>query len=120
MMPDLLGTIIGLCLVCIAALDPGLFDAHRLLLGVAGAALVALGVWSGRTDYLKWPGATVIVAGVALLVAVITGFAFQSTQTTFWVGFWSGNAAGVVSLWSLLYRGPKSPALAPRADVQSS
>lgn len=118
MIPDLLSTLIGLCLVCIAVLDPGLLDGHGALLGVAGAVLVALGVWANRVDYLKWPGATVVVAGVALLVAVISGLASQSPETTFWVAFWSGNAAGVVSLWSALYRGPKPSTLTPRADVR--
>jgi len=107
MMPDLLSTLIGLCLVCTAVLDPGLLDGRGALL-VAGAVLAALGVWATRVDYLKWPGATVVVAGVALLAAPISGLAAQSPQTTFWVAFWSGNAAGVVSLWSALYRGPKS------------
>lgn len=113
MMHDLLSTLIGLCLVCIAVLDPGLLEGHGALPGAAGALLIALGLWANRVDYLKWPGATVIVAGVALLLAVVSGLASQSPQTTFWVAFWSGNAAGVVSLWSALYRGPREAAPGP-------
>ena len=113
MIQDLLSTLIGLCLVCSAVLDPGLLESHGALLGVAGAALVALGVSASRVDYLKWPGATVIVAGLALLVMVISRLAPQSPQMTFWVAFWSANAAGVVSLWSALYRGPKKSPVPP-------
>jgi len=120
MLPDLLSTIIGLCLVCIAVLDPGLLYGHGAILGVAGAVLIALGVWARRVDFLKWPGVTVIVAGTALLAVVMSGLAAQSQPVTFWIAFWSGNAAGVVSLWSALYRGPRESALAPSAEAQHS
>ena len=91
MVPDLLSTIIALSLVCIAVLEPSLFDGNVALLGIAGALLVALGVWANRVDYLKWPGATVAVAGLALLAAVILGRASHSPQTTFWVIFWANR-----------------------------
>jgi hypothetical protein len=111
MLPDLLSTLIGLCLVCIAVLDADLLYAHGTALGVAGAVLIALGIWAKRADYLKWPGVTVIVAGVVLLAAAASGLAAQSHPVTFWLAFWSGNAAGVVSLWSTLYRGPRESTL---------
>ncbi len=120
MLPDLLSTLIGLCLVCIAVLDPDLLYAHSAALGVAGAVLIALGVWARRVDYLKWPAVTVIVAGIVLLAVVISGAAAQSQPVTFWLAFWSGNAAGVVSLWSALYRGPRESALTPPAPARPS
>lgn len=113
MIPDLLSTLIGLCLVCFGVLDPELLNRHGAMLGVIALVLIALGAWATRADYLKWPGAAVIAAGLALAVAVISGLAFRSPESTFWVAFWSGNVAGVVSLWSALYRGPKEAALRP-------
>lgn len=110
MLPDLLSTLIGVCLVCFAVLDLGALEAHGGILALSGAMLAALGFWANRIDYLKWPGATIIVAGVALLLLVVSGLATASSETAFWVVLWSGNAAGVVALWSALYRGPKAPA----------
>ena len=107
MIQDLLGTLIAICLVCIAVLDPGILKAHGAILAASGVALAALGVWAGRADYLKWPGTTVATVGVAILLLVLSGLAAHSSQWLFWVVFWSGNAAGVTSLWSALYRGPK-------------
>ncbi len=113
MIPDLLSTLIGLCLVCFAVLDPELLNRHGPILGATALVLIALGAWKAQADYLKWPGAAVIAAGLALAVAVISGLALQSPESTFWVAFWSGTVAGVVSLWSVLYRGPKESALEP-------
>ena len=107
MVQDLLGTLIAICLVCLAVLDPGFLEAHGAILAASGVALAALGVWAGRADYLKWPGATVLTAGVAIVLLVLSGLAARSSEWLFWVVFWSGNTAGVTSLWSALYRGPK-------------
>ncbi|HUO06483.1 MAG TPA: hypothetical protein VMU16_14890 [Candidatus Binataceae bacterium] len=77
------------------------------MLTASGAVLAALGFWACRADYLKWPGATVVSAGIAIVLLVLSGLAARSSEWLFWVVFWSGNAAGVTSLWSALYRGPK-------------
>jgi hypothetical protein len=110
MIPDVLSTLIALCLVCIAVLDGGLLVMHRWMLAVIGAVLVGLGVWAMRVDYLKWPGAAVTFVGIAIVLLVVSGVAAASSETVFWVVFWSGNAAGVPSLWSALYRGPAASA----------
>ncbi len=105
MLPDVLNTVIAIGLVCCAVLDLDAIRAHGLLLALAGGAMAALGVWATRSDYLKWPGATSALAGFALLAMVVAGFA-SSAEVSFWVALWSGTAAGIVSLWSALYRGP--------------
>lgn len=105
MIPAVLSTLIAACLVCIAALDASLL-VHRAMLAGIGAGLVGLGAWAIRINYLKWPGAIVILVGIAIVVLVGSGLAAASSETTFWVVFWGGNAAGVPSLWSALYRGP--------------
>ena len=109
MTPDLLSALIGLTLVCLAVLEAPLLQTHAPILALAGLILAALGAWANQVDYLKWPGVTIIVAGVALVIASVSGFAVTSSETNFWVVFWSGNAAGVVALWSALYRGAPSP-----------
>jgi len=105
MAPNLLSTILALCLVCSAVLDGAILEAHSWLPALGGAALVALGFWANRVDYLKWAGITVILAGTAILLFVLSGVAAKSSEMAFWAIFWSANAAGVVSLWSALYRG---------------
>ena len=60
---------------------------------------------------VRLPGAIVILVGIAIVVLVGSGLAAASSETTFWVVFWGGNAAGVPSLWSALYRGPAGLAL---------
>jgi hypothetical protein len=107
MLPDLLSTLIGICLVCSTVLEPGLLEAHGWIVALSGAALAALGFWAHRVDYLKWPGATVVAAGLAIVLLVVSGVAARSPETAFWVIFWSANSAGLVALWSALYRGPK-------------
>ena len=109
MTPDLLSALMGLTLVCLAVLDAPLLQEHAPVLALAGLILGALGAWAYQADYLKWPAVTIIVAGAALLIASLTGVAVTSSETNFWVVFWSGNAAGVVALWSALYRGAPSP-----------
>lgn len=106
MIPDLLSTLIALCLVSFAVLDLDALTAHAGIVAVGAAALIVLGVWATRTNYLKWAGATVVVAGAAILLLVISGLASASSEWAFWGVFWSANAAGVVSLWSAFYRGP--------------
>jgi len=105
MVPNLLSTILALCLVRFAVLDGAAFEAHPSLPAIAGAVFVALGFWANRVDYLKWAGIVVVLAGAAILLVVLSGIAARSSETAFWVIFWSGNVAGVVSLWSVLYRG---------------
>jgi hypothetical protein len=105
MVPNLLSTILALTLVCSAVLDGPAFEVHPWVPAIAGAVSVALGFWANRVDYLKWAGIAVVLAGAAILVLVLSGLAARSSETEFWVIFWSANVAGVVSLWSALYRG---------------
>jgi len=106
MLPDLLSTLIALVLVCTAVLDAQMLESHGWLLALSGAALAALGTWAYRVDYLKWPGVMIIVAGGAIVILVLSRLSANSSETTFWVVFWSANAAGLVSLWSAFYRAP--------------
>ena len=106
MVPNLVNTLIALCLVCSAVLDAGVLQAHAWIPALGGGALVVLGFWANRIDYLKWAGVTAILTGAAILLLIVSGLAAESSEATFWTIFWSANAAGVVSLWSALYRGP--------------
>ncbi len=108
MIPDLISTLIAIVLVCVTVLDQPLLDSQRGPLLVAGIALLVLGAIANRVDYLKWPGVTVAAAGVAILVLTASGLSSASSETAFWVVFWSGNIAGLMSLWSALYRGPRA------------
>jgi len=105
MIPDLISTLIAIVLVCVAVLDKPLLDSQPGLLLVAGIALAVLGAVANRVDYLKWPGVAVAGAGVAIAVLIASGLSSASSEAAFWVVFWSGSIAGVLSLWSALYRG---------------
>jgi len=108
MVPDLLSTLIAIALVCVAVLDKPLLDSQHALLVIAGIALVVLGAVANRVDYLKWPGVTVAAAGVGIVVLIASGLSSASSETAFWVVFWCGNIAGLMSLWSAFYRGPQA------------
>ena len=108
MIPDLISTLIAIVLVCATVLDQPLLDSQHGLLLVAGIALAVLGVLANRADYLKWPGIAIAVAGIAILVLIASGLSSASSETAFWVVFWSANIAGLISLWSALYRGPRA------------
>ena len=104
MVASLLNTLLGLWLVYAAVLDLALLEGSAWPLALAALALVALGLWAYSSDYLKWPGITNAVVGVVLLVLLLSGARVLSHALTFWAAFWSGNIAGVLSLWSVLYR----------------
>lgn len=106
MLPDVLNTVIAIGLVCCAVLDLDFVQAHGLWLALVGGAMTALGFLAYRADYLKWAGATSALAGIAVVAIVVTGFDSSSPNVVFWVALWAGTAAGIVSLWSALYRGP--------------
>ncbi len=108
MIPDLISTLIAIVLVCVTVLDPSLVNSQHGLLLVAGIALAVLGAIANRVDYLEWPSVTVAAAGVTILVLTASGLSSASSETAFWVVFWSGNIAGLMSLWSALYRGPRA------------
>ena len=106
MLPELLSTLIALSLVGFALLDLQALTAHAGLVALGAIAFIVLGAWASRADYLKWPGATIVVAGLVILMMVISGLARTSAEWAFWLVFWSAAAAGVVALWSAFYRGP--------------
>lgn len=108
MIPDLVSTLIAIVLVCAIVLDQPMLASQHGLLFVAGIALAVLGFVANRVDYLKWPGVAVAAAGIAILMLSVSGLSSASSQTTFWVVFWSANIAGLMSLWSALYRGPRA------------
>ncbi len=107
MIHNALSTLIALLLACSAVLDIELLDTHRGGVALCGAALVALGVWATRRDYLQWPGVAVLIAGLAIVLLILSGLAARSSEWLFWGVFWSATGGGVLSLWSLLYRGPE-------------
>lgn len=108
MIPDLLSTLIAIMLVCSAVLDQPMMESHHGLLILAGVALVVLGAIANRVDYLKWPGIAIATAGLAVIILIASGIAAASTETAFWVVFWSGNIAGLMALWSVFYREPEA------------
>lgn len=108
MIPDLVSTLVAIVLVCTVVLDQPLLNSQHALLPVAAVALVVLGAIANRVDYLKWPGIAVVCSGFAILLLIVSGLSAASSQTAFWVVFWSGIIAGVMSLWSALYRGPRA------------
>ena len=113
MIPDLIATLIAIALVCTAVLDRPLLDSQHWLLVIAGFALAVLGVIAHRLDYLKWPGVAIAASGMAIVILIVSGLSSASSEMMFWVVFWSGNIVGVMSVWSALYRGPRTSAEAP-------
>ncbi len=109
MVPDLISTLIAIVLVCVAVLDKPLLDSQHALLVIAGVALAVLGAIANRVDYLKWPGVAIAAAGVGIVLLIASGLSSASSETAFWVVFWCGNIAGLMSLWSAFYRGPRAP-----------
>lgn len=120
MIASALSTLLGLWLVYAAVLNPGLLQASPWTLALSAIALVVLGLWATASDYLKWPGITVVATGVGLLVLVLSGARTLSHELTFWVTFWIGTIVGVLSLWSVFYRGESAESLDPGAPGESA
>jgi hypothetical protein len=108
MVPDLISTLIAIVLVCVAVLDRPALDSQHTLLVIAGIALGVLGTIANRVDYRKWPGLTAAAAGLAMVVLIVSGISSASSEASFWIVFWCGNIAGLMSLWSAFYRGPRA------------
>ncbi len=118
MVPNLLEGLLGLWLVWVAVLDPALVDSHGWVIALSAIVLVLLGLAAFRIDYLKWPAVTDVVLGLVLLVLYFGTSIVSSGTLTFWMLFWSGCIAGIVSLWSVFYRqGPEAMA---SGDTQSN
>lgn len=105
MIASALNTLLGLWLVYAAVLDPGVIENGPWVLGVSALALTALGTWACTNDYLKWPAITGIVVGAGLLILAFSGLHTLFPSLTFWATFWGGAVVGVLSLWSVFYRG---------------
>ncbi len=119
MAASLLNTLLGLWLVYAAVLDPAVLHNRASLLAASAAALLVLGFWAYRVDYLKWPGITDVVVGLLLLLVLLLSRAFGTSDVlVFWVVFWSGCIAGVVSLWSVFYRSGSPPEASESAAAQ--
>jgi hypothetical protein len=116
MLPDLLSTLIAIVLVCVAVLDRPALDSQHALLVIAGIALAILGALAKRVDYLEWPGITIAAAGLVLVLLIISPLSTASSEASFWVVFWCGNIAGLMSLWSAFYRGPRPSTETPEAS----
>ena len=104
MVPSLLEGLLGLWLVWVAVLDPLLVDSHPWVIALSATLLVLLGLTAYRIDYLKWPAVTDVVLGIVLLILYFGTSIVSSGTFTFWMLFWSGCIAGIVSLWSVFYR----------------
>ena len=104
MIPSLLEGLLGLWLVWVAVLDPGLVDSHGWIVALSAIVLLLLGLAAFRIDYLKWPAVTDVVLGLVLLILYFGTSIVSSGTLTFWMLFWSGCIVGIVSLWSVFYR----------------
>ncbi len=118
MVPSLLEGLLGLWLVWIAVLDPALEVAHGSAVVVPCLAMIVLGVWTFRIDYLKWPSVTDIVLGATLGTLFIVDRIMGVDALTFWFLVWGGCVAGIVSLWSAFYR--QGPEAIISGDTQSN
>lgn len=108
MLPSVLEGLLGLWLVWLAVLDPALVNSHGWIVALSALSLLLLGLPAFRADYLKWPAVTDIVVGVILLVLYFVTRVTPADMLTFWMLFWGGCVAGIVSLWSVFYRqGPE-------------
>ena len=109
MVPSLIEGLIGLWLVWVAVLDAPLLDSHPGVIALSAILLVLLGLVAYRIDYLKWPAVTDAVVGAVLLGLYFGKGIASSSELTFWMLFWSGCIAGIVSFWSVFYRhGPEA------------
>jgi hypothetical protein len=104
MISSLLAALLGLGLVWVAVLDPALVESHGWIVGLSAVALLLLGLTALRVDYLKWPAVTDMLVGAILLILFFATAVVSFSLLTFWVLFWSGCVAGIVSLWSVFYR----------------
>lgn len=110
MMPGVLSTILGLVLVYVAVLLPGVIQNANWYIGAAGIAIILLATWSRATDVANWHSTTNIVLGALLLIlygaqqaALPLGALF-----VFWWIFWIGILVALFALWAVIYRRPRS------------
>lgn len=105
MIPNLINTLLGLCLAY-AAIFPTILGAypHRWLLGAAIVTAV-LALWARASDDAPWQSTVTLVA--AAVLAVIAGadrYLIQSSVLLFWGVLWAGLISATLSLWAAIYR----------------
>ena len=110
MMPGIVNTILGLVLVYLAVLRPGVIENANWYVGAAGIVIILLATWSRATDFAKWQSTTNIVLGTLLLIL----YAGQQAKLPlgalfiFWWIFWIGLLVALFALWAVIYRPPRS------------
>jgi len=107
MIPNAINIVLGLSLVYVAVLRPGLLQGQPeetvgLLIGVV---IVALGFWERRTDYHPWHGNVIAVLGAVVIPLELAGFAVSIPILVYsWTFFWVGLLTAFLALWAVLYR----------------
>jgi len=104
MIPNLINTIIGIWLVYLAVLNPARLGDGGKIVCAAGIAVLILGFLARASDHAKWFSSTNISLGVILLLTAASQLVLPSEAITFWMVFWVGLGAAMVSLWAVLYR----------------
>jgi len=103
MIANLYNVLIGLALVYVAVLEPGLAE-HRPILLLAAATSMFVAAWiARRSDHHPWQNTVNLVLAV-LLAAEAALLLGNVSLAAFWGPFAVGVVVAILALWAALYR----------------
>jgi hypothetical protein len=97
--------LIGQWLVYRAIFSVPAGNMSQIELVAAGVAVILLGLWARRTDFMRWNSSTdIVLAALILLLAAAHRVVGVDAQVTFWMILLIGIAVAISAMWSILYR----------------
>jgi hypothetical protein len=105
MIGNLLNILLGLWLVYSAIFASPAGDMSIASLAASAIGVIAFAAWAQRADPMRWPSATNLVLGAALLVVAAARWAvYVPSLLSFWIILLIGITVAIVAMWSMLYR----------------
>lgn len=104
MIANLLNTILGVALVYVAILKPGLVNGRSWFLAVAAIAVIILAALARSSDRSTWQSSTNSVIGFLLLALAVARWYFLVPELLiFWSVLWGGLLVAILALWAAIY-----------------
>jgi len=103
MSANIVNVFIGLALIYVAILQPGVLGRWPLLFAAVGVLTFVAAWLARRSDHHPWQNNTNMVLALLLVVLALARID-RFPLASFWSVFWIGLIVAVLALWAAIYR----------------